>query len=67
MKLGDRIKELRQSLSWTQDKLAQEAQISKSFLSEIENNKASASGDNLLKISNSLNVSLDYLMKGESG
>jgi len=67
MNLGERIKILRVSLGWTQDKLAQEAGISKSFISEIENNKASISGENLLKIANTLNTSLDYLMKGESG
>lgn len=64
-KLGDRIKEIRESLGWTQDKLSQETRISKSFLSEIENNKANISGENLLKIANVLNASLDYLMKGE--
>lgn len=66
MTLGERVKSLRQSLGWTQDKLAQEAKISKSFLSEVENDKANISGDNLLKIANVFNVSLDYLMKGES-
>lgn len=66
MVLGDRIREIRQSLGWTQDQLAKEAQISKSFLSEIENSKSDVSGDKLLKIANALNASLDYLMKGES-
>jgi transcriptional regulator with XRE-family HTH domain len=66
MSLGRRIKEIRQSLGWTQDKLAQETGISKSFLSEIENDKANVSGENLLKLSNTLNTSLDYLMKGSS-
>lgn len=66
MVLGDRIREIRQSLGWTQDKLAKEAQISKSFLSEIENDKSDVSGEKLLKIANALNASLDYLMKGES-
>src|SRR5208283_369617 len=66
MTLGERIKLIRQSLKWTQDKLAQEAQISKSFLSEIENDKTNVSGDSLLKIANALNTSLDYLMKGEN-
>lgn len=65
-KPGERIKALRQSLGWTQDRLAQEAGVSKSFLSEIENDKANISGDYLLKIANSLNTSLDYLMKGET-
>ncbi len=64
--MGRRIKEIRQSLGWTQDKLAQESGISKSFLSEIENDKANVSGENLLKLSNALNASLDYLMKGSS-
>lgn len=66
MVLGDRIREIRQSLGWTQDQLAKEAQISKSFLSEIENSKSDVSGEKLLKIANALNASLDYLMKGES-
>jgi transcriptional regulator with XRE-family HTH domain len=64
--LGERIKGCRQSLSWTQDKLAQEAGISKSFLSEIENDKANVSGENLMRIANALDTSLDYLMKGEA-
>ncbi|MEW6664184.1 MAG: helix-turn-helix domain-containing protein [Thermodesulfobacteriota bacterium] len=66
MSLGERIREIRQSLGWTQDRLAGEAGISKSFLSEVENDKASVSGENLLKIANALNASLDYLMKGSS-
>jgi transcriptional regulator with XRE-family HTH domain len=46
--------------------LAQEAGVSKSFLSEIENDKASVSGEFLLKLATALEASLDYLMKGES-
>lgn len=65
MTLGDRIKQIRQSLGWTQGRLAKEAEISKSFLSEIENNKSNISGENLLKLANALNASLDYLMTGQ--
>jgi transcriptional regulator with XRE-family HTH domain len=65
MKLGDRIKKIRQSIGWTQDQLAKETQISKSFLSEVENNKSDVSGDKLLRIAEALNTSLDYLLKGE--
>jgi transcriptional regulator with XRE-family HTH domain len=64
--LGKRIKNIRQSLGWTQVRLAQEAGISKSFLSEIENNNANVSGEFLLKLATALDASLDYLMKGES-
>jgi len=65
MTLGDRIRGTRQSIGWTQNQLAKEAQISKSFLSEVENNKSNVSGEKLLKIAEALHASLDYLMKGE--
>ena len=65
MTLGERIKYIRNSLEWTQDRLAQESGLSKSFISEVENDKANIGGENLLRIANSLNTSLDYLMKGE--
>lgn len=65
--LGDRIKQTREERKWTQDKLAGETGLSKSFLSEIENDKRTPSADNVLRISNALGVSLDYLLKGETG
>lgn len=65
MNVGERIKRIRQYLDWTQDRLAQESGLSKSFISEIENDKANMSGENLLKLASALNTSLDYLMKGE--
>ena len=65
--VGERIKERRVELSWTQEQLAQKAGISKSFLSELENSKRSVSADNLLDIARALGVSLDYLMTGEEG
>jgi len=63
--VGERIKKRRTELGWTQDQLAQKAGISKSFLSDLENGKRSVSADNLLDIARVLNLSLDYLMKGE--
>jgi transcriptional regulator with XRE-family HTH domain len=62
--VGDRIRERRIELGWTQDQLAQKACISKSFLSDLENNKRSVSASNLLDISVELGLSLDYLMTG---
>jgi len=64
--VGERIRFIRTSLGLTQDQLAERASISKSFLSEIENNKTRASGHNLLKIADALDTSLDFLMKGET-
>jgi transcriptional regulator with XRE-family HTH domain len=64
--VGDRIKQRRQELGWTQDQLAVRAGISKSFLSDLENGKRSVSANNLLDIARALTVSLDYLMTGEA-
>jgi len=65
--VGERIKQVRMNIGWTQVRLAREASLSKSFISDLENNKTRASGDNLLKIAEILCVSLDYLMKGNGG
>lgn len=65
--LGERIRDSREHRRWTLDKLADATGLSKSFLSEVENNKRAPSAENVLKISNALGVSLDYLLKGEAG
>ncbi|MCA1617790.1 MAG: helix-turn-helix domain-containing protein [Acidobacteria bacterium] len=63
--IGDRIKEIREDFGWTQEKLAEEAGLSKGFLSDVENNKRDISSTNVLKIANALGASLEYLMRGE--
>src|SRR5712691_3278270 len=67
MSLGDRIKERRVELDWTQDVLAEKAGISKGFVSDLENSKRNVSADTLLDIAKVLGLSLDYLMTGEDG
>lgn len=62
---GDRIKEIREELGWTQEKLADEAKISKGFLSDVENNKRDISSTNVLKIADAMGASLEYLLRGE--
>lgn len=64
--IGDRIKEVREKRQKTQEWLAKETGISKGFLSEIENNKGTGNigSDFVIRISNTLGVSLDYLMRG---
>lgn len=64
--VGDRIKQRRVELGWTQDQLCTKAGISKSFLSDLENGKRSVSATNLLDIARTLSVSLDYLMTGKA-
>ena len=64
--VGERIKQRRLEIGWTQDQLCVKAGLSKSFLSELENGKRSVSASNLLDIARTLNVSLDFLMTGKA-
>ena len=64
--VGERIKEIREHKKLTQEQLSDAAGISKSFLSELENNKTNAGGQILLQIANVLGASVDYLLKGKS-
>lgn len=63
--VGERIKEVREERGWTQEKLADEANISKSFLSEVENKGKNISLDLLLRVASALNASLEYLATGD--
>lgn len=63
--LGDRIKERRKELGWTLDRLASEADMSKGFLSDLENGvRKTAGGDYLRAIARALGVSLEFLISG---
>jgi len=64
--VGDRIRERRVELGWTQNELAEKARISSGFLSDLETGKRNVSADNLLSIAQALSVTLDFLMKGDS-
>lgn len=64
--VGERIKARRDELDWTQDELANKANISKSFLSDLENGKRNVGADKLLDIARALCLSLDYLMTGKN-
>lgn len=64
--VGDRIRELREKRKLTQEKLAGDADISKGFLSDVENNNRNISSQGLLKIANVLGASVDYLLRGET-
>jgi transcriptional regulator with XRE-family HTH domain len=62
--VGERIRQQRQKLDLTQERLATSAGISKGFLSDVETNTRNPSAEYLLRIANALGVTLDYLMKG---
>ena len=64
--VGERIKARRLERGWTQEQLAEKAGISKGFLSDLETGTRNVSAEYLLKIAQALNVTLDFLMKGDS-
>lgn len=64
--VGERIKKRRLELGWTQEQVCTKVGLSKSFFSELENDKRSVSAENLLDIARALSLSLDYLMTGEA-
>lgn len=64
--LGERIRNNRKRLKLTQDELAEMAELSTEYLSEIENNRKKLSLSALVRLSDSLNVTPDELLYGES-
>ena len=61
---GARIKELRKKNNETQETMASNLYISQDHLRKIESGKSGASIDLLIDISQLLDVSTDYLLKG---
>lgn len=64
--MGLRIKEKRKSLKLTQEEIAEILDISVKHLSEVERGLTGLSIENLIKLSNILGVSIDYIVKGEA-
>ncbi len=63
--MGQRIKSLRNSMNYTQEKFAAQINISTSYLALLETGKRMASIDVLAQIVDSFHVSLDYLLFGK--
>ena len=64
--IGIRIRYIRELNHYTREELAEYADISSKFLYEIENGQKGMSATNLLKICKALDVSCDYILKGEN-
>lgn len=60
--LGRRIREERQRLNLTQEKLAEDIKISDSYLGQIERGERSITLENLVNLVNRLGVTIDYLL-----
>ncbi|MBY5229323.1 hypothetical protein ABH61_10840 [Bacillus paranthracis] len=59
---GNRVKELRMEKKLTQQDLADKIGVSKSALSQIENNKTTPSRDTVSALSRVLEVTSDYIL-----
>lgn len=65
IRVGERIRELREVQNYTREAFAEKIDISAKFLYEIETGKKGFSADTLGRISMALSVSCDYIMFGE--
>jgi transcriptional regulator with XRE-family HTH domain len=63
-KLGQRIRDERVRFKMTQEQLAEVLGLSSIFIGQIERAERKMSIDTLIKISDCLHVSLDYLIRG---
>ncbi len=63
--IGERIKRLRLERNMTREKLAEEAELSVSFLYEIETGKKSFSAYTLGNLAKALDVNMDYIVYGK--
>lgn len=60
--LGKRIREERLRHKLTQEKLAEEVQLSTAYIGQIERNERSLTLENLVSIANCLNVTVEYFL-----
>ena len=63
--IGKRILDRRKQLGLTQEALAEKAEVTTQFVSYAESGKRAMRPGNLLKISEALGVSADYLLTGD--
>lgn len=56
------LRAIRQSLGWTQERLARKAGMPTSAISHYESGRRSPSLDNLVQIADALDVSIDLLL-----
>lgn len=62
--IGSRLRKKRKQLHLTQENMAEKLNISIKHYGEVERGNAGLSLENLVEVSDILDVSLDYLIKG---
>lgn len=64
VEVGQRIRASRTAKGWTGQKLAETAQISPAYLSEVERGLSEISSEKLMRIASALDVSVQSLLEG---
>jgi len=67
IRLGKRVRELRTSLGWSQEKLGEKADLHPTYVGGIERGERNVSLDNLAKLSRAFQISLSELLEFPSG
>jgi transcriptional regulator with XRE-family HTH domain len=63
-KFGQRVKELRLAKNLSQEKLANIAEIDRTYMTSLENGHRNVSLQNIQKIANALNIGVDEFFAG---
>ena len=61
IKIGKNIQKIRKSFGYTQEKLAEVADVSTRYISDVEQERANPSYEVLIKICNHFNIGLDQI------
>ena len=63
-KFGDRVRELRLEANLSQEKFALLIDMDRTYLASVENAKRNISLENIAKIANGFNITIEELFKG---
>jgi transcriptional regulator with XRE-family HTH domain len=61
-KVGHRIRELRQKKDWSQEKLAEEAGLHRTYIGQVERGEKSIGVENLFRLASALGVAAKRLV-----
>lgn len=62
--LGENIRTHRQRLKWSQEKLAEKAELHHNYIGDIERGEENVSVDALMRIASAMDVRLSELFRG---
>ncbi|MCK8601536.1 helix-turn-helix domain-containing protein [Desulfoferrobacter suflitae] len=67
LRIGDKMKEMREKHRYTFQDLAAKTDLSKEYLTQVENNEVDPPVATLLKLAKALNVSMSYFFQDQAG